>query len=205
MRAKRWIGLCAIAAIVAGFSALVSAQTTSKVYQVTITLKGVRENDTPPPYSLKFTLTNDNLVNLALGNALGAPVPTNEVLALAGHHEGGPYLVVFDTASGSVRAEIGLSAGPVNGGVQTSATKRQFALLYTIENVGSLERGSLMWIGTQTLARDGSITGASGTMSGWLDITVTDGGTGGTEEQSVVIPTGTAISTLKQIGTLIEP
>jgi len=169
----------------------------------------VRENDTPPPYSTKLTLTSDNLVNLALGNAPGASVPTNQVLALVTGGGNGTRLIVFDTTSSNVVNEIGTFDGPVNGAVQTSTTKRQMILLLPIENLGSdaygVDDGNLMVFGTQTLARDGSVTGVSPcTVSGWLDITVTDSGTGGTEEQSLVFSTGT-MSFGKQLGTLVEP
>jgi hypothetical protein len=183
---------------------VMAAQTTSAVHQVTLTLNGVRENDNPPPYSKKLTLTSNNLVNLALGNAPGASVPTNQVLALVTGGENGSRLVVFNTASGSVLVEIGSFEDPANGAVKTSATKSEKTALLTIANVGSLNDASLMLVLTSNLAPDGSVTGASGTVSGWVDVTVTNSSTGETEEQSVVIPTGT-MSTGKQLGTLIEP
>jgi hypothetical protein len=205
MRAKQWIGLCAIAAIVAGFPALVSAQITNEVTRVQMVLSGLYENDSPPPYSKKLTLTSNNLVNLALGNAPGAAVPTNQVLALV-HESRSPGFVVYDTASGSVLAEI---ATIESAGIKTSRTKNQVTVLLTIENVGSdtngLNEGNLMLVGTVTLGPDGeSFVMANLTVGGWLDMTVTDSGTGDTTEQTAVFPTGTFVTT-KQLGMLIEP
>ncbi|MGD0650896.1 MAG: hypothetical protein ABSA97_07130 [Verrucomicrobiia bacterium] len=212
MRAKQWIGLCAIAAIVAGFSARVSAQITNEVTQVQMVLSGLRENDTLPPYSKKLTVTGNNLVNLALGNAPGSPVPTNQVLALV-HENQSPGLVVYDTSSGSVLAEISIIghsrrvAAPSNVSVKTSRTQTQFTGLLTIENVGSdtngLIDGNLMLVGTVTLGPDGeSFVKANLTVGGWLDVTVTD--SGGTHQQTVVFPKGTFVTT-RHLGMLIEP
>lgn len=202
MRTKQWIGLCAIAAIVAGYSALVSAQITNEVTQIKMVLTGLSENDTPPPYSTKLTLTSDNLVNLALGNAPGAHVPTNQVLALV-HESRSPGIVVYDAASGRVLAEIADLGESGSAKVLTSPTKEQVVGLLSIEPVGSLTGGKLMITFSATEGgAGGSLVKATGTASGWLDETVTSNGT--TQQQSVAFPTGT-LSTVKQLGMLIEP
>ena len=206
MRAKQWIGVCAIVAIVAGHSSLVAAQTTSDVWQVQMVLNGIRKLDNPPPYSKKLTVTGNNLVNLALGNAPGTPVPANQVLAWVNPQHANPHrLVVFDTTSGSVLAEIG--GFDVGGSkVQTSRTQYQAAELLTVEPVGSetngLVDGSLMCVGTRAETPDGQQDKLNLTVSGWLVMTVTD--SGAPLQTTVLVSKGTFVTT-KQLGTLIEP
>lgn len=205
MKAKQWIGVCAVVMSVAGSLSRVSAQVTSDVWQAQMVLNGMLKTATPPPYFTKKVVTSSVLVNLALANAPGATVPSNQVLAWVNPGGAAHRLVVFDTTSGTVLAEIGTFDG---NDFKTSPTQKQFTELLSIENVGSptngLNGGSLMCVGSRKQTLDGDFNQVTSTVSGWVDVTVTDTISGTPLQGTVVIPKGTFVTT-KRIGTLVEP
>ena len=204
MKANQWIGLCGIAAMLAGTAPVTLAQTTTYVYRVQTTLLGLYENDTPPPDFTPITFTPDDLVNLALGNYLTNSVPGKEILAFAvtvGENSEA-QLAVVDTAAKTVLATIGTFDGR---SVNIGSTKAEKVTLLPIDDqnpeTNGLNGGNLMFVLTSTQPSSApQKTSLSGTVTGWLDMTLT--GSAGTQQLSVVFPKGT-VST-KYVQTLIN-
>lgn len=163
-------GLCALFLSVL---ALPSAARADAVYALELSFSAVVVTDGA---LAKQKVTNDVLVNLARGRAVDAPVPGNEVMALVFDCVTGEgSLVVFDGLTGSVLVPWAtgdaedLLLAP-NGGA--------FALDLDVAEVGENENGiDDGYLVVTAQFKPGPMdcpTGIKATVSGALDVTVTD-------------------------------
>lgn len=195
-----------VALSVLAFSAVVGrADTTSLVYQTTVSLPGVTQG---PGNIVKVSLAGNTIVNLARGRAFNAVVPANEVLATAVSGEFPDFVfkfIVFDKTTGSnlvtvadVSSTDKASAGAANTAVMS---------FLDIQSAGSssnkFNSGTLVLAGKTSVIFSGPTSNTtfnlSASLTGVVDLTADSA------DATILVSKGKAGIKGKPIAVLIEP
>jgi hypothetical protein len=171
MKQRTWMALYfgALAFLVLG----VAIAGTNDVFRLKGIIRGVIQFGTTVPFIDKVQITEDDLINLALGRDLGTRVATNEVLALtSGCGTDDVKFVVFDINGSSnlaTIAELDLLARASS----SIKKQRQEMLQFTVPGSGgptnALTGGTLLLGATSTVDTNGCIRRWNGSLFGVLN------------------------------------
>jgi hypothetical protein len=171
------------------------------VYGVKLSFSGANQDEkdgVPAINSLKGTA--NNLINLARGRDVNASVPANEVLAGLMNCSAALSLVVYDTSANTVLATV---ATPMESGTVGNPKQGLGVVAAQVASSGNssngLNGGFLVFTGKVSLDVNGCPTKGSTSVTGLLNITITDDM--GTHSVQALVMKG-KLSITGKIGTL---